>query len=140
MLRFVGVSSFGQVASFLIRSNFPKGALGDFDWAGDQENPTVYEKIMEGGSVEYGTLPPTWTDPETGEVLMELPYISILNRQLPHDIRILGWSDVDLNVFDARFSCTSRKYKYYFPKGNLNVEAMDQASKLLLGINYTLRE
>jgi tRNA U38,U39,U40 pseudouridine synthase TruA len=62
----------------------------------------------------------------------ELPYLTILNGCLPHDIRILSWSPVHEN-FDARFSCIWRRYRYYFPKGSLDIEKMQEAAALFIG-------
>lgn len=50
----------------------------------------------------------------------ELDYSALLNSLLPPDIRILGWADVG-NDFSARFSCTSRVYRYYFPRRDLDL-------------------
>jgi tRNA pseudouridine38/39 synthase len=62
----------------------------------------------------------------------ELPYVILLNRLLPLDIRVLSWSPVDDN-FDARFSCLFRRYKYYFPANGLNLDAMNQAAQFYIG-------
>lgn len=58
----------------------------------------------------------------------ELPYVKMLNRVLPHDIRILDWAPA-AEGFSARFDCQSRTYRYYFPRGSLNVELMADAAK-----------
>ncbi|KAI8990212.1 pseudouridine synthase [Pilobolus umbonatus] len=55
----------------------------------------------------------------------EIPYIDSLNRMLPPDIRVLAWSPVD-EEFSARFSCSSRTYKYYFTKGRMDIEKIRQ--------------
>ncbi|KAE9553535.1 hypothetical protein FO519_003228 [Halicephalobus sp. NKZ332] len=62
----------------------------------------------------------------------ELPYDRILNHVLPSDIRVLAWSPAKAD-FNARFECTSRAYIYLFPKGRLNIEAMQLAANLLVG-------
>ncbi|KAL0094671.1 pseudouridine synthase [Phycomyces blakesleeanus] len=62
----------------------------------------------------------------------ELPYIDTINRLLPPDIRILAWSPVKPD-FDARFNCLSRTYKYFFNKGNLNIQAMQKAAEYIKG-------
>ncbi|GAN05240.1 tRNA pseudouridine(38/39) synthase-like [Mucor ambiguus] len=61
-----------------------------------------------------------------------LPYIEILNRLLPDDIRILAWAPVDPS-FNARFDCKSRTYKYFFQKGTLDLELMRQAASFMMG-------
>lgn len=67
----------------------------------------------------------------------ELPYCKILNRLLPANIRCIAWSPVPLN-FSARFDCKYRRYKYFFPKGNLDIDAMDKAVKYAIG-DYDFR-
>lgn len=61
-----------------------------------------------------------------------LPYIEIINRLLPEDIRILAWAPV-APTFNARFDCKSRTYKYFFEKGSLDLELMRQAASYMLG-------
>ncbi|XP_038591643.1 tRNA pseudouridine(38/39) synthase isoform X3 [Micropterus salmoides] len=58
----------------------------------------------------------------------ELPYVKMLNRVLPQDIRILDWAPV-AEGFSARFDCQSRTYRYYFPRGSLDVALMADAAK-----------
>lgn len=60
--------------------------------------------------------------------ISELPYIKMLNRVLPPDIRILDWAPV-AEGFSARFDCQSRTYRYYFPRGSLDVALMAEAAK-----------
>ncbi|KAF3853677.1 hypothetical protein F7725_014365 [Dissostichus mawsoni] len=54
----------------------------------------------------------------------EVPYVKMLNR----DIRILDWSPA-AEGFSARFDCKSRTYRYYFPRGSLDVTLMAEAAK-----------
>lgn len=53
----------------------------------------------------------------------EMNYVAILNRALPPDIRAIGWAPVE-RQFSARFDCNCREYKYFFPKGYLNIEVI----------------
>lgn len=62
----------------------------------------------------------------------EIPYLQILNGVLPKSIRIVSWSPV-ANGFSARFNCQGRKYRYYFPRGNLDITQMNSAARLFLG-------
>lgn len=62
----------------------------------------------------------------------ELPYCKILNRLLPNEIKAVAWRPVPPE-FSARFDCVQRTYKYYFPRGNLNLEDMKKASNYILG-------
>lgn len=61
-----------------------------------------------------------------------LNYVKMLNRVLPSDIKILAWAPVN-DEFDARFSCSSRIYKYFFPGASLDIEAMKAAAEKLIG-------
>lgn len=61
-----------------------------------------------------------------------LDYVKILNRVLPPEIRILAWTDVP-EEFNARFSCQTRTYKYFFPAAGLDIQAMNIAAKKLIG-------
>lgn len=51
----------------------------------------------------------------------ELPYMVMLNSTLPEDIRVLAWAPVGRD-FSARFNCLHRTYKYFFPKGSMNID------------------
>lgn len=97
-----GVSAFSQVISIDLRSNQFGGGLGV-------------------------TVPPGVED-KAKAVSDELPYVKMLNRVLPQDIRILQWAPVETG-FSARFDCKSRTYRYYFPRGDLNVDIMAEAAK-----------
>nr|XP_006823806.1 PREDICTED: tRNA pseudouridine(38/39) synthase-like [Saccoglossus kowalevskii] len=67
-----------------------------------------------------------------GDKSTEIRYVHILNKVLPDEIRVLAWTPVDPD-FDARFSARSRTYKYFFPKGDLNIELMQIAAQKLVG-------
>ncbi|XP_034938711.1 tRNA pseudouridine(38/39) synthase [Chelonus insularis] len=66
------------------------------------------------------------------DIHQELPYCKILNRILPKDIKCVAWASVDSN-YSARFDCKFRTYKYFFPRGNLDIKAMNQAASYLVG-------
>lgn len=57
----------------------------------------------------------------SGDPNNELPYCKMLNRLLPKTIRIIAWSPV-IEGFSARFNCGSRTYKYWFPRGDLDID------------------
>lgn len=57
----------------------------------------------------------------SGDDNNELPYCKMINRLLPKEIRIVAWSPV-AEDFSARFDCRSRTYKYWFPRGELDVD------------------
>jgi len=62
----------------------------------------------------------------------EFPYALMLNGVLPKDIRILATAKVN-QKFSARYHCKYREYKYFFPRGELDVNVMCEACKLFLG-------
>ncbi|CDJ26272.1 unnamed protein product [Triticum aestivum] len=62
----------------------------------------------------------------------EIDYVSVLNRNLPRDIRVIGWCPVAAD-FLARFSCLGREYKYLFWKGGLDVSKMQKAALKFIG-------
>ncbi|CAD6208501.1 GSCOCG00010501001-RA-CDS, partial [Cotesia congregata] len=64
----------------------------------------------------------------------ELSYCKILNRILPKDIRCTAWAPV-ADDYSARFDCKTRTYRYYFPRGNLDIEAMNKAAEYLVGLH-----
>ncbi|CAG5125894.1 unnamed protein product, partial [Candidula unifasciata] len=102
-----GVSALGQVISIDLRTNLLSG---------------VGVKQREDGTA--------CTRP--GDNTTEIRYVYILNKVLPPEIRVLAWAPVDTE-FSARFSCKKRTYKYYFPKGNLDIQKMNEAAAKLVG-------
>lgn len=105
-----GVSAFGQVIGVQVRSQRPL------------PKPTS-SNSAEGGEEEAqrsdGTLPSAESDSEPtahsfNDLTDELPYIQLLNRVLPPDIRIYAWCPNPPPNFSARFSCKERRYKYFF--------------------------
>jgi len=111
-----GVSAFGQVIALDLRSNTlinsEEVTHSNFDSC-DNQDKGVKKEI---------------------EIRKELPYVQILNRLLPPDIRVVAYSPVD-ESFDARFSCKTRVYKYYFPASNLNIALMQESAQKLVGEN-----
>ncbi|KAJ0060402.1 hypothetical protein NL108_010188 [Boleophthalmus pectinirostris] len=100
-----GVSAFSQVISIDLRSNQFCGGLGVI----------VPENVDVATAKDKVAIP-------------ELPYVKMLNRVLPPDIRVLDWSPAAVG-FSARFDCQSRTYRYYFPRGCLDVDLMAEAAK-----------
>ncbi|KAI9225316.1 MAG: pseudouridine synthase [Piptocephalis tieghemiana] len=103
-----GVSALSQVVALHIRSNQ------------DHRSPLVLR------SDAYPE-----EDPDVKEV-PELPYLDLLNKLLPSDIRVLAWSPVSPD-FHARFSCTGREYRYYLPLRGLSLSRMQEAAKVFEG-------
>ncbi|KAL5336092.1 pseudouridine synthase [Aspergillus crustosus] len=91
-----GVSAFGQVIGIKVRSARPKRKVAE---------------IVEGST---GGIATSEADENWDDIADELPYISLLNKALPGDIRVLAWCPNPPEGFDARFSCRGRHYKYFF--------------------------
>ncbi|RLP65293.1 tRNA pseudouridine(38-40) synthase [Candida albicans Ca529L] len=66
---------------------------------------------------------------------LEIDYISVLNANLPSDIKVHSICLRPPPDFDARFSCLSRHYRYIFRKQDLDIELMNQGAKLYQGIH-----
>lgn len=64
--------------------------------------------------------------------LSEYPYAKILNNLLPPEIRILGWAPVS-KEFSARFSATTRTYRYFFVRRQLDLPQMQAGLDRLVG-------
>ena len=62
----------------------------------------------------------------------EMDYCTMLNRSLPEDIRVIGWTEVT-SKFSARFSAAYRTYRYFFVRRRLNIGAMQEAARKLVG-------
>ncbi|XP_065806126.1 tRNA pseudouridine(38/39) synthase [Labrus bergylta] len=99
-----GVSAFSQVITIDLRSTQFSGGLGFV--LPENVDATIKNKASAS----------------------ELPYVKMLNRVLPQDIRILDWAPA-AEGFSARFDCKSRTYRYYFPRGRLDVALMADAAK-----------
>ncbi|KAK2739224.1 hypothetical protein FQN55_009504 [Onygenales sp. PD_40] len=115
-----GVSAFGQVVGIRVRSARPKRAEKVTPVAVGGGVEEVYDGDNGGGEDPLGGLALSGLSESENEddgwddIADELPYITILNRVLPEDIRILAWCPNPPAEFDARFSCRERRYKYFF--------------------------
>lgn len=63
----------------------------------------------------------------------EIKYCSLLNKVLPFSIRAISWRPVSSQRYSARFDCVDRTYKYHFPRGDLNIDKMQEACVYLIG-------
>jgi tRNA pseudouridine38/39 synthase len=104
-----GVSAFGQVIGVRVRSNkpLPKAFEPEQD-AEKEEQADNADPSLSSGNVQ-DTSPKPFND-----LTDELPYIQLLNRVLPPDIRVYAWCPKPPADFSARFSCKERRYKYFF--------------------------
>lgn len=145
-----GVSAFGQVVGIRVRSARPKRNPPEDSKEESQDDPTTTADIQDASAED------NWDD-----VADELPYINMLNRILPEDIRVLAWCPHPPADFDARFSCRERQYRYFFTQpafsptpgplgfapraadgsaprsreGWLDIDAMREAAKHLEGVH-----
>ena len=146
-----GVSAFGQVVALRVRSARPK------ERDPEQEDRDASKQDLR--EKEEGEEPSSsYAAPQTfHHVHDELPYIQILNRLLPQDLRILAWCPSPPPGFSARFSCKERRYKYFFTnpcfpptpystsnspsdtaperEGWLNIPAMQEAAAHFTGLH-----
>lgn len=102
-----GVSAFGQVIGVRVRSNkpLPNSPAPTENQTGSEEGDL--SSLSKGSELETTTKP-------FNDLTDELPYIQLLNRVLPPDIRIYAWCPNPPADFSARFSCKERRYKYFF--------------------------
>ncbi|KAH9825924.1 tRNA pseudouridine(38/39) synthase [Teratosphaeria destructans] len=139
-----GVSAFGQVVGLSVRSAKPKAKV--------KSATEITEETVNGEEVKVA-------QPPGDHIKDELPYIQVLNRVLPSDIRILAWcpdpppSPLDPlpgscgpPPFSARFNCQERRYRYFFTnpafalsptsrEGWLNIDAMQKAANKYAGLH-----
>ena len=118
-----GVSSHGQVVALNVRSKLP------FNHPLAILHPDF--NIQDASVVESLAFDPVQNGYNDGSD-DEYPYCVMLNNILPKEIRVLSWCGVD-NKFSARFTCSFRKYRYFFPKGQLDIRRMHDAAQYLLG-------
>ncbi|KAI5359644.1 Putative pseudouridine synthase I, TruA, pseudouridine synthase TruA/RsuA/RluB/E/F [Septoria linicola] len=149
-----GVSAFGQVIGVRLRSARPRRKMKE------EENKVPNE--VSAGAESQGADSPmpdaseeTTAEPEFDPIRDELPYIQLINRVLPSDIRILAWCPDPGEDFSARFNCKERRYRYFFTnpaytplpgskpadesgrpgEGYLDIEAMNAAAKKYEGLH-----
>ncbi|KAJ9098799.1 hypothetical protein QFC19_006276 [Naganishia cerealis] len=160
-----GVSSAGQVVSLWVRSKrTPEdgGAeLGD-DWrqardpivsqttesadiptdVNDINEPRVNTEEVEKAAMTTAPKRARRSRPALASKTQpyEHNYPQMLNRVLPPEIRVIGWSPLPTHSeFDARFSCQTRHYRYFFNRSPipgqrpLNMEKMQEAADRLIG-------
>ena len=69
----------------------------------------------------------------THEKEVEIDYCKIINANLPPDIQIVAWAACPSLEYSARFNCVSRTYKYFFPRGDLNLNLINEGGSYLIG-------
>ena len=105
------MSAFNQVISIDLRTNLLEG-LGVKDY----EECTADSRIIH-----------------NNESTEEIDFCKIINANLPPEIQIVGWAPCSSLDYSARFNCVNRTYKYFFPRGDLNLELMNEGGSYLVG-------
>ncbi|KAK0309245.1 pseudouridine synthase deg1 [Friedmanniomyces endolithicus] len=136
-----GVSAFGQVVGIKVRSSRAK-VKAEVEVGGDGLEGRGTVDDGEGALSHDGDAKEAPWDP----IRDEIPYIQVLNRVLPPDIRILAWCPLPPPEFSARFNCKERRYRYFFTnpayastpgsdEGRLDIGRMELAAKKLEGLH-----
>ncbi|KAK0792403.1 pseudouridine synthase deg1 [Friedmanniomyces endolithicus] len=136
-----GVSAFGQVVGVRVRSCRPK-VKAEVEERGDGVEGRGAVDDGDGALSHDGDATEAPWDP----IRDEIPYIQVLNRVLPPDIRILAWCPHPPPEFSARFNCKERRYRYFFTnpayasapgsdEGRLEIGRMELAAKKLEGLH-----
>ena len=125
-----GVSSAGQVVGIYLKSNIPLNAT----WDEEGKLPISSEELPKNAidKIKVWVLPKKGVGLRTLKEMAELPYSKILNNVLPENIRILGWCPVS-SEFNARFSCNTRTYRYFFQPRQLNIVKMTEGLEMMIG-------
>lgn len=135
-----GVSGLGQVIALNVRSALPKSSPHVIRSEGDGFVPLTEEMKAEEAKLTQDELEAKAgvfykrgiKRNKDGSIFGELAYLNIVNRLLPPDIRITAWTPVSED-FNARFHCSWRQYKYFFPKGIIDIDRMRTAAVKFLG-------
>ena len=106
-----GVSAFQQVITIDLRSNLLQGP-GVYSYTGCRAHDRVKDSTTE---------------------IEEINYCKILNANLPPYIQVLAWAPCEKLDFSARFDCDARTYKYFFPRGDLDLGLLKEAGNHLVG-------
>ncbi|XP_047489450.1 uncharacterized protein LOC125039492 isoform X2 [Penaeus chinensis] len=114
-----GFSPFDQVISIIVRSNLKSG-LG-----------VIPPDKKAGSAVEENPTLPLCAE-ENGE--QEIDYTRVVNEALPMEIRLLAWCPVQAG-YSPKSKSPIKTFKYFFPRGSLNIELMNEAAQHLIGRN-----
>ena len=139
-----GVHANGQVVALYLKSAFPLAARKVWSTGGDMDGTASGDLLGEASlpknsldKLECLVPPKKPKGDDTAQSLQlktitEYDYPKILNNILPPAIRILGWCPVSPE-FSARFSCSRRTYRYFFPRRTLDLSAMAQGLQYMMG-------
>lgn len=151
-----GVSAVGQVIALQLKSAIPLEASWDEQGqklvqSNNEKEEEEGEKALPKNTIEKIRV---WVPPKAKnkkgkadnnnknnasaaarqcKEISEFPYDKMINSVLPENIRILGWTPVSQD-FSARFSASTRTYRYFFVRRrSLSLDVMRQALRLLEG-------
>ncbi|KAL9179588.1 hypothetical protein ACHAXT_008878 [Thalassiosira profunda] len=134
-----GVHAHGQVVALYLKSAFPLSARkmgSSFSMEGGE---LLTEECLPKNSLDglecLVRLRRKLADgrsPLVQKTLTELDYPRMLNNVLPPSIRVLGWCPVSAQ-FSARFSCSRRTYRYFFPRRNLDLSLVARGLQYMTG-------
>ncbi|KAI0689380.1 pseudouridine synthase [Cytidiella melzeri] len=157
-----GVSAAGQVVSFWVRSKQEghpqreqavpadapsrlsptsarhpafdrEGATAMYDSTDNMFDESLAAMSGWDEAASNNTLPiPPTTGSSSSDNPQEFDYVSLLNGVLPPTLRVISWSPIDPS-FSARFNCRGRHYKYFFVSRGLNIDAMQEGARRLVG-------
>ncbi|EDV37016.1 uncharacterized protein Dana_GF13245 [Drosophila ananassae] len=83
-------------------------------------------------SIDLRSKHPPESQLDATSISSEIDYCGLLNRVLPKNIQCVAWMPLRSPVYSARFDCVARTYRYYFPKGDLDIPAMQEACNHLV--------
>lgn len=147
-----GVSAAGQVVALHLKSSFPETATWD-----EEGQQKVETKDLPNDAFEVRKV---WViprrskkkreqdmsclgdsnlseEPRQSKDMSEYDYARVLNKLLPDDIRVLGWTPVS-DDFSARFSAKTRTYRYFFVQGRMDLNRIRTGLAMLEG-NHDFR-
>jgi tRNA pseudouridine38/39 synthase len=133
-----GVSAAGQVVALRLKSAFPLDASFTEEGTAPVGTDDLPKNEFESLSVWAFPRSKYRTDTNEGGIsrlqreIREYPYAKILNNLLPPSIRVLGWTPVS-SEFSARFSASTRTYRYFFCKRHLDLDAIKEGLNRLVG-------
>lgn len=100
-----------------------------------QSKLSLYSKYLQVISIDMRSKYPIEAQMTDDAIKNEIRYCDTLNRVLPAEIRCVAWQPLYCREFSSRFDCRERVYRYFFPRSNLNIDAMQEACKYLEGIH-----
>lgn len=136
-----GVSAAGQVVALQLKSVFPMDAslteVGTTPVDTNDLPKNEFESLSVWTYSRRDNKKKNLTADETAitriqKEMKEYPYAKILNNLLPPTIRILGWTPVS-SEFSARFSASTRTYRYFFCKRRMDLPRIREGLQRLVG-------